>query len=63
MNSPTFAMRRTLGSLFAIRIAKLRKPYMMVEPPSDLVNNACMEAMTRHRLAELKTMYDWRVTK
>lgn len=27
------------------------------------VYNACMEAMTRHRLAELKTMYDWRVTK
>jgi uncharacterized protein YecT (DUF1311 family) len=27
------------------------------------VYNACMEAMTRHRLAELKTMYDWRVNK
>lgn len=27
------------------------------------VFNACMEAMTRHRLEELKTMYDWRVTK
>jgi uncharacterized protein YecT (DUF1311 family) len=27
------------------------------------VYNACMEAMTRHRLEELKTMYDWRVTK
>lgn len=27
------------------------------------VYNACMEAMTRHRLAGLKTMYDWRVNK
>jgi len=27
------------------------------------VYNACMEAMTRHRLQELKTMYEWRVTK
>jgi uncharacterized protein YecT (DUF1311 family) len=27
------------------------------------VYDACMEAMTRHRLAELKTMYDWRVMK
>lgn len=25
--------------------------------------NACMEAVTRHRLAELKTMYDWRINK
>jgi uncharacterized protein YecT (DUF1311 family) len=24
--------------------------------------NACKEAMTRHRLAELKTMYGWRVS-
>lgn len=27
------------------------------------VDNACMEAMTRHRLEELRTMYDWRVNK
>ena len=27
------------------------------------VYNACMEAMTRHRLKELKTMYEWRVQK
>ncbi|HEX5234180.1 MAG TPA: lysozyme inhibitor LprI family protein [Silvibacterium sp.] len=27
------------------------------------VYNACMEATTRHRVAELKTMYDWRLTK
>ena len=25
--------------------------------------NACLEAMTRHRLQELQTMYDWRVNK